>query len=141
VSTAPQRLLVFDVCGSRYALKLEDVAEVLEPTPTFPVPRVRPPFRGAINLHGRLVAVLDLAAFLRIGSFPAKGKYIVFDRDLAHLALGVGTTVDIVTSDLVLEEEAGSDPLEDKVLILPDGEVRLLHPENLLYQLEDILHG
>lgn len=136
-----QRLLVFDVCGLRYALKLEDVAEILEPSPTFAVPRAPAVFLGATNFHGRVVAVLDLAAFLGTGAFSEGGKYIVFNRELANLALGIGSTVDIVTSDVILEEEESSDPLMGKTFIMADGEVNLLETESLLLHLEELLRG
>ncbi len=141
MSSETQRLLVFDVSGLRYAVKLEDVAEILEPSPTYPVPRVSPVFLGATNFHGRVVAVLDLAAFFDTGAFTAGGKYVVLNRELTNLALAIGPNVDIVTSDVILEEEESGDPLVGKILVMADGEVNLLETESLLLHLEELLHG
>ncbi len=139
MTTATERYLVFDLHGFRYALPLVDVAEVLEPVPTFPIPRGPSIFRGAINFHGRIVAVLDMAAFLQTGAFAADGKYVVLDRDQTGLALACGPTVDIIPADVILEEEPDDDPLVERLLVLADGEVRLLHLENLILHLEELL--
>ena len=136
MTPSTQRLLVFDVQGSRYALTLEEVAEVLDPLPTFPIPRAPLYFHGAINFHGRIVSVLDLAAYLRLGTSLPEGKTVVLDHNLANLALKVGLHVNIVSTDIVLEEEAGSSPLVGKVLIMADGEVQLLDVAQLLQELE-----
>ena len=141
MTTAAERYLVFDINAFRYALPLADVAEILEAVPTFPIPRVPPFFRGAINFHGRIVAVLDTAVFLGIGPFGSGCTFVVLDRDQASLALACGPTVDIVPADVVLEEEPGDDPRVDKLLVLADGEVKLLHMENILLQLEECLHA
>jgi purine-binding chemotaxis protein CheW len=141
MTDARERLLVFEVHGNRYALALNEVAEVLEPQPTFPIPRSPRFFCGAINFHSHIVAVLDLAALFDIGSLPPGGKIVVLDGSIANLALGVGPTVDIVPVNSVLEEEAGNSPLVGKVLVMADGEVQLLSLANLLQTLEGGFSG
>jgi purine-binding chemotaxis protein CheW len=141
MTAAAERFLVFDLNGSRYALPLVDVAEVLEPVPTFPIPRAAHFLLGAINFHGRIVAVLDLATLLQSGAFGADGKYVVLDRDQTGLALACGPTVNIIPAEVVLEEEPADSPFVERILVLADGEVRLLHMENLMLYLEELLHG
>ena len=58
------KYLIFSLQGSRYAFDLAQVAEVCEPLPTWPVPGAPPCYAGAMNFHGTIVAVMDLAAFL-----------------------------------------------------------------------------
>ena len=141
MTTAAERYLVFDLSGSRYALPLKDVAEVLEQVPTFPIPRATAPILGAINFHGRIVAVLDLSAFLQSGGFPPDGKYIVLDREQTGLAIACGPTVNIIPAEVVLEEEPPDAPFVERLFVLADGEVRLLHLEDLILHLEELLHG
>lgn len=132
MSSVMTRLLLFAVQGDRYALELPSVAEVLPPACTYPVPWTPACFRGAMNFHGNLVAVLDLADFMGTGTMSAEGNLLVLDRSIANLALGVDRVENIIISDLVLEELDSSEPLVEKILVLADGEVRKLALEKLL---------
>ncbi|KAF0219777.1 MAG: putative CheW [Geobacteraceae bacterium] len=135
-----KRLLIFNVQERRYALGLQDVAEVMEPPPTFPIPRAPGWFKGVMNFHGSLVSVLDLAKFLKIGSAVRPGKVLVLDRCIASLALMVDRVETIVSDDNVLGEVAGSEPMVAKVLNTADGEVKLLAVEALLAELEETMN-
>jgi len=134
-----QRLLIFDVKGSRYALDLQDVAEVLDPPMTFPVPWTPGCLKGAMNFHGSLVCVLDLAEFMNVGTRDRGGNVLVLDKRIANLALWVDGVENIVLSDAVLEEDACGDPLVDKVLMMADGEIRMLAVGKLLEGIETAL--
>jgi purine-binding chemotaxis protein CheW len=132
MSSVLARLLLFIVQGDRYAIELQNVAEVLPPACTYPVPWTPPCIRGAMNFHGNLVAVLDLADFMAAGTMAAEGNLLVLDRNIANLALGVDRVDNIIASDLVLEERDSCEPLVEKILVLADGEVRKLALEKLL---------
>lgn len=134
-----QRLFIFNVGGQRFALDLQHVAEVLDPPKMFPVPWTPAWLAEAMNFHGSLVAVLDLAGFMNIGTATRSGNVLVLDRRIANLALRVDGVENIVFSDVVLEEDKSADPLVDKVLIMADGEIRLLAVEQLLERIEDAL--
>lgn len=134
-----QRLFIFNVGGQRFALDLQHVAEVLDPPIMFPVPWAPAWLAGAMNFHGSLVAVLDLAGFMDIGTAARDGNVLVLDRRIANLALRVDGVENIVFSDVVLEEDKSVDPLVDKVLITADGEIRLLAVGQLLERIEDAL--
>lgn len=134
-----QRLLVFTVQGSRYALDLRDVAEVMDPQATFPVPWAPGYLKGAMNFHGSLVTLLDLAEFMNVGATEAGGNILVLDKRIANLALRVDGVENIVLSDAVLEEDESSDPMVDKLLILADGEIRMLAVGKLLESIEETL--
>ena len=133
------RLLVFTLQGSRYALELRDVAEVLEPPVLFPIPRVPLFFPGIMNFHGNLVTVFDLSQFLNNVPRNPHGKVLVLDTRIANLAVWVDMVENIVATDIVLEEDESSEPLVGKVLIMADGEVKMLAVEKLLTELEEIL--
>jgi purine-binding chemotaxis protein CheW len=137
----PRRFLAFILGGESFALVLEQVAEVLDPPPLFPIPRVPSYFSGAINFHGGVVPVLDLAAYLKIDGATDVAKLLVLDANLASLALGVGPEVDILSESSILEEDEGDSPLMTKVLVTADRVIRLINPEVLIRELEDRLNG
>jgi purine-binding chemotaxis protein CheW len=93
---ARQRHVVFRAGGERFALPLEAVREVVLPQPPFArVPRSGPAVRGAMNLRGRVVAVIDLALLLGLPAAAAgerDGHVVVLEAarpDLALLVAGV----------------------------------------------------
>ena len=104
-----QRLLIFYVRGSRFALDLRDVAEVLDPPVSFPVPWAPGYLKGAINFHGSLVTLIDLADFMNVGPVEPVGNILVLDKRIANLALWVDGVENIVSFDAVLEEDESSD--------------------------------
>ncbi len=90
------RHVVFRVAGERFAIPLAEVREVVLPQPPFArVPRSSDAVRGVMNLRGRVVAVVDLAAL--VGLAPqaleaASGQVLILDqgrRALGFLIAGV----------------------------------------------------
>jgi purine-binding chemotaxis protein CheW len=77
------RHVLFRSGGERFALPLDAVAEVVPPASTFTyVPRSPPAVRGAMNVRGRVVAVVDLAALLGLpASRGGAGQVLVLDRE------------------------------------------------------------
>lgn len=55
-------ILLFALGGQRYALWADDVRELLRAVAIVPLPRAPRIIEGVINLHGRIVPVLDLRA-------------------------------------------------------------------------------
>jgi purine-binding chemotaxis protein CheW len=60
-------MLIFRLAQERYAIELQEVAEVLPFAPCTPVPGGPPNFLGVINLRGDLRPVLDLGRLLAGG--------------------------------------------------------------------------
>jgi purine-binding chemotaxis protein CheW len=95
-SPAGVRCVLFRAGGERFALPLESVREVVLPQPPFArVPRSGAAVRGAMNLRGRVLPVVDLARLLGLAG-PALG-----DRDGQVLVLdgarpGLGLHVALV---------------------------------------------
>jgi len=139
MGSGTERLLLFTLQGTRYALDLKAVAEVLPPPVTFPVPWAAPSLKGAMNFHGTLVAVLDLAEFMGNGTMAPHGNVLVLDRSIANLALWVDRVDAIVPVDGVLEEDQSSDTLVDRILIMADGEVNMLAVGVILERLEETM--
>jgi purine-binding chemotaxis protein CheW len=136
-----QQLIVFNVQGGRYALDLRDIAEVLDPPATYPVPWGTGPIRGAMNFHGSLVTVLDLAEFLGLGATGQGGVVLVLDKRIANISFLADSVENIVTTDLVLECEGSDDPLMDRVLLMADGEIRQLAAGKILEKIEASLRS
>ena len=68
------RHVVFRVATERFALPLGAVREVVLPQPPFArVPRSSDAVRGVMNLRGRVVAVVDLAALMGLAPQPLEG--------------------------------------------------------------------
>jgi purine-binding chemotaxis protein CheW len=85
------RHIVFRAGGERFAVPLEAVREVVLPRPPFArVPRARPGVRGAMNLRGRVVAVVELAGLLALPPDPlgpGEGHVVVLEKGRRGLGL------------------------------------------------------
>ncbi len=90
--SAAVRQVVFRIGAERFALPLEAVREVVPPQPPFArVPRASDAVRGVMNLRGRVVAVVDLAALVGLAPQPLDdraGLVLVLDPQ-GRRALGV----------------------------------------------------
>jgi len=140
MSNERPRLLLFAVRENRYALDLQDVAEVRCLPLTFPIPWAPSCIKGAMNFHGRVVAVLDLAMFLNVGAMAADGSILVLHRGLANLAVGVDSVGSIIPGEYVLEEDDSNDPIIEKLLVMADGEVKKLAVEILLKRVGEAMY-
>jgi purine-binding chemotaxis protein CheW len=93
------RHVVFKVGAERYALPLEAVREVVLPQPPFArVPRCPDAVRGAMNLRGRVIAVVDLAQLVGLpaqGLGPGLGQVLILDHGKRALGLLIGGVVGV----------------------------------------------
>ena len=64
-------LIVFELQDRRCAVELSAVQEVIPLGPVTPVPAAPPAIVGAVNVHGQVVAVLDLGPLLEL---PSAGR-------------------------------------------------------------------
>lgn len=96
-----RKFLIFSLRDSLYALNLAQVAEVGDPSQMWPIPLAPSCYSGALNFHGDIVAVMNLAIFLGLPGSGTPGKIIVLYRDVASLAFLVDTVVRIVSEDEV----------------------------------------
>ena len=133
-----ERLLLFTLAGQGFAFDLQEVAEVMEPQASFPVPRTPGHFAGLINFHGALTALVDLGLFLGQGCrHPAQGKVLVLDTRLASLALWVDGVTCVIPGTAILARMPGVDGLTSELLETEHGTIRLLRAEALLDALEE----
>jgi len=130
------RFLLFSAAGEGFACDLQEVAEVMEPQASFPIPLAPPHFTGLINFHGTLTALVDLALYLGRHGQGGAGKVLVLDGKRAGLALQVDGVSAIVTREAITGESPGDDPLTEARLETEHGTFRLLRIEALLSGLE-----
>src|SRR5512142_936182 len=127
------RHVVFRVANERYALPLEAVREVVLPQPPFArVPRVSEAVPGVMNLRGRVLAVVDLAALVGLPTQPLRegtGQVLVLDQGKRALGILIGGVQGVED----LEPPAGAaQVLVRGVVAARAGAVTVLSPEALV---------
>lgn len=80
----------------RYAIPIGQVAEVLSPTTVTRVPHMPSHVRGVFNRHGKITAVLDLAAFSGTESEDSPKRLVVLQHDQLEAAVPVTEIVGLV---------------------------------------------
>ncbi|RQW89991.1 MAG: chemotaxis protein CheW [Geobacter sp.] len=105
-----RRFLIFTLCGDRFAMNVSDLAEVMETTPTFPIPKAPKSFLGVMNFHGAPIPVLDLASFLHGDPPKSAGRILILDHKIGSLALRIDTVERIVSDirGLQIQQDEGS---------------------------------
>ncbi len=134
--------VTFTVANQLFGIPVMQVQDILVPGRIAPVPLAPPEVRGAINLRGRIVTVIDMHRRLglpREGSAPAEAMGVTVEsgRDLYTLLVdSVGDVISLAahlrepnpsTLDrLWLEFADGVFTLRDRLMVVLDAE-RLLH--------------
>ena len=87
-------VVCFSLEGTRYAVPFTDIVELLELPVCTRLPRVQPWVCGVANVRGRLLPLIDLAAFIGGGltTPPKQQRVLVMDRH----GIFVGLVVDEV---------------------------------------------
>jgi purine-binding chemotaxis protein CheW len=103
--------LVLPVAGDAYALRLEDVREVVPRPALAPLPGAPSSVLGVMNLRGDVVPVLDTAALLGTGRVQV-ARYVAVTETPRGLA---GLAGDGEPRTATLGERAGASELPDAV--------------------------
>lgn len=136
MTDAEQKYLLFTLQGRHYAFDLAQVAEVDEPPPVWPIPGAPACYPGAMNFHGNIVAVMDLAAFLGFSGEHCLEKVVVLNEGLAALAFLVERVERIVPADQVQhggQVQQLDTGISTRTLILSNGEAELLDAAELAH--------
>ena len=80
----------------RYAIPIGQVAEVLSPTTVTRVPHMPSHVRGVFNRHGKITAVLDLAAFSASESEESPKRLVVLQHEHLEAAVPVSEVVGLL---------------------------------------------
>jgi chemotaxis signal transduction protein len=131
--------LLFFAGGHRYAVPVEKVDRIAEELSVSPLPGTPPFLRGAANIHGRIAAVVDLAAFLACGTASRNGTLLLLNIPDAALALLIDQTERIFHEEDIIAVNPVDDPLASATLCLADGTALLLLPDRLLASIEQAL--
>lgn len=89
-------VLTFGVADECYAIDIAAIQEIWEAPQRFYIPTAPGYFQGAINFHGTITPVVDLARLLELADAPFDERVIVLRPDLCNLALAVHTLGSIV---------------------------------------------
>ena len=98
-----KQLLPFTVGYETYALELIEVQEVVEKQTIYPFPGAPEIVAGAINFHGRIIPVVDLARLLNFPPEKIGQRLIVLVNQRGPVALGVDQV------EAIINIEAGAD--------------------------------
>ena len=131
-----ERFLLFKAGGAGYACRLQEVSEVMEPQPSYPLPGAPPHFLGLINFHGALAALVDLPCYLQRGVLKGGGALLVMDSRRSALALRVDAVAGIVPAGAVAGEPQQEGDPPGEFLETELGQFRLLRLDALLSGLE-----
>jgi len=136
------RHVVFRVASERFALPLSAVREVVLPHPPFArVPRASDAVRGVMNLRGRVVAVVDLAALMGLPSQPLaadSGHVLILDQGKRTLGFLIGGVLGV---EPLAPPEDGSPGVVRGVATASAGAVTVLGAEALAAEAERLFGG
>jgi purine-binding chemotaxis protein CheW len=142
MTQAERKYLVFSLSEKLFAFDLSQVAEVSEPQQSWPVPAVPAYYRGAMNFHGSIVAVMDLATYM---GFPSPGnvqeKLIVLHNDIAALAFIVERVLRIVPEHQVTFREKPEGSFATAQLALAEGVATLLDADAIAARAAEQING
>lgn len=130
------RYMLFMLSGRRYAVAVEDISEISELLPEYPVPNAPPFIRGVVNIHGRVAAVLDLSLYW--GGEPSQrgGNLLLLGATGTSLAILVDGMERMISAEDIVARDPEANELE-----LSDGKVALLQADSLLAALRSYLPG
>lgn len=136
------QVLVFRLGEELYGLEVAKIQEVVESPVLYYIPRASEHFLGAINFHGIILPVLDLAAYLGFARGQRDNRVIVLASDLCSLALAVTSVGRIVPCDadalLPLPQERQAACHIRAVLSREEEMINLLDSARLMKSLEKI---
>lgn len=136
-----RKFLIFFMHGQRYAFDLIHVAEVMDPPMIWPIPLAPPCYSGAINFHGAIVAIMDLAVFFGFARCPKLEKIIVLDLNVASLGFLIERVARIVSEMEIEIHESPDVRFASALLCLPEGNATLLDIDAIIVETEISMNG
>lgn len=93
------KYLTFLLDDTSYALSILKIKEIIEYVVVTPIPRMPDFIKGAINLRGKLVPVIDLSERLDCGKSQINNRssIIIIEMSFSNEVLNVGILVDAVS--------------------------------------------
>ena len=125
------RHVIFTLQGDRYGVLLSKVRTIVMPRPLTRVPRAPRAMLGIMNLRGRVVSVVDLAALLGLTSVATHGKVLLLDRGRTELGMAVSDVLGIAPLEVKGRAPDGSPAFVSGVAQDSMGAVTLLDADGL----------
>jgi len=136
ITTDDNRFLTFSLGVEYYAIPLLSAQEVVGLLSTTPVPFAPPYFKGLMNLHGRIVSVIDLR--MKFGLQPGEKTpdTSIIVLNMGNYALGV--IVDSVNEVYTLKEDEIRPTPDFEGSVKMDFITGVIHREDHLILLVDV---
>ena len=132
------RILVFVLSGQRYALQLPIVDSVIRAVEVTPLPEAPAIIMGVINVHGRVVPVVNLRRRFRLKERPVDpdDQFIIATSSTGAVALPADTAAGVI-KDLEIDRLPSAEILPginyvEYVLPHDDGMVFVLDIDTVL---------
>lgn len=131
--------VIFTVQGARYAFDLARIAAVAEPLRCWPIPGAPACYRGAVNFHGSIIAVIDLAHFMDMPACSEPEKMIVLSSETSSLAFLVESVLRIAPDHEVTLLDPQQSQFTASTLMLIDGTAALLDVDAMVSVAEKLI--
>ncbi len=133
--------LIFTLQNRWFAFDLSQIAEVEELPIVWPIPATPACYPGAVNFHGTIVAVMDLADFLGYTNRITPEILITLDLKIASLAFQVEQVIRITPVGEGRLDPAPNEEFAIATLTLPDGTATLLDARLIVDRAAETING
>ncbi|HMA77333.1 MAG TPA: chemotaxis protein CheW [Candidatus Krumholzibacteriaceae bacterium] len=95
------QVVTFKVEEETYAVSVSNVKEIILPVDTFPVPGMKDPVKGVINLRGEIVPVLEIHSILGLPGCDKenqqnKKRFMILDSEDSVVGFEVDQVMEVV---------------------------------------------
>lgn len=119
------QLVTFRLGRERYAVPVWKVREIIMPMETFPIPGMKDPVDGVINLRGEIIPVVKIYSVLGLQSSPdesdeRKTRIVILDTENGGFGFIVDEVMEVVrisTEDVQPPPEMGERSRGDQALL------------------------
>ncbi len=125
-----REFVVFLLGGGEYGLPIADVREIVRYTPPRQMPGMRPGVLGLVQVHGRLLDVVDVRGTLGLAGDAEPRELVVVDHDGRSVAMPVEAIRQVVSvAPAALREPPDASADVEVVAALEDRLVLVLRAE------------
>ena len=136
--------LLFRLGDETYGLEIDAIQEIVESPNQHFVPRAEGVISGAINFHGRILAVINLPELLGFKDGSLDHRCVVLTPEYRSLALQVSGIERIVKLDLASLQPASAEGDSIAIRGVADFEgsmINMFDTQDIINQLEQLYGG